>query len=74
MIKLSLPVSQSLMSDEVNDIIKRIDQDCSDELQSMFEEVDGYCSATGKSLRASLEHNKINCKDQSQFHRRNGML
>ena len=37
-------------SDEVIDIIKRIKQDCPDELQSAFEEADGHSSVTGKSL------------------------
>lgn len=35
-------------SDEVSDVIKRIEQDCPSELQSVFEEADGHSLATGK--------------------------
>ena len=52
-------------SDEVIDIIKRIEQDCSDELQSVFEEADGHSSLTGKYLLALWEHDKVKCKDKT---------
>ena len=52
-------------SDEVIDIIKRIEQDCPDELQSVFEEADGHSSLTGKSLLASWECDKVKRKDKT---------
>ena len=64
-------------SDEVIDIIKRIEQDCPDELQSVLEEADGHSSVTGKSLRTSWEHDEVNCKDKTQFYsdqQKNGTL
>ena len=61
----------------MSDVIKRIEQDCPNELQSVFEEADGHSSTTGKSLRASWDRDKVNCKNKIKFYsdqRKNGML
>ena len=43
----------------------------------MFEEANGHSATTGKYLRASWEHDKVNCKEKTKFYsdqRKNGML
>ena len=49
-------------SDEVGEIIQTIEQQCSEDLHNLFDEVDSHSLFTGKSLRDTWEWDKANCK------------
>ena len=49
-------------SDEVSEVVARIEQDCSEELQGVFREADEYSIVAESSLCSSWEWNKANSK------------
>ena len=51
-------------SDEVCEIVAKIDKDCSEELQNIFDEADAHSTKARGSLRSSWECDKANSKDR----------
>ena len=49
-------------SDELCEIVSKIDDECKDEVESIFQEADAHFVTTGESLRSSWERDKHNNK------------
>jgi len=49
-------------SDEVSEVVARIEQDCSEELQDVFREAEEYSTEAGSSLCSAWERDKENSK------------
>lgn len=49
-------------SDEVGKIVTTIEENCSEELQNIFDEADAHSAKAGDSLHSSWERDKANSK------------